>query len=132
MRKLAPRSAHSTCHGTRLAWCSSALTTTASPGPIAPRPQAWATRLMAAVVPLVNTISSVVPPIQRATAARAASKAAVAASDSAWTPRWTLPASTVKTRTTASITACGLSVVEALSRYARRRPWTGTASAGKS
>jgi len=33
-----------------------------------------------------------------------------------WTPRWTLPAWWVNTRTTASITARGLSEVEALSR----------------
>ena len=45
-RSCAPRSSASCCHGTKLAWCSSAVTTISSPARTLARPHAVATRLM--------------------------------------------------------------------------------------
>ena len=67
------------CHGTMLAWCSISVITTASVGPRLAPPQDRATRLMASVTFLVNTISSAEGAFtNRATAVRAASMASVA------------------------------------------------------
>ncbi len=56
-RSSMPRlSSRSICQGTILAWCSSSLISTAWPGFITPRPQEWATRFIASVLFLVNTI----------------------------------------------------------------------------
>ena len=56
-RNRAPVAAHSCCHGTMLAWCSSHEITISSPAPTLARPHACATRLMPSVVPRTNTIS---------------------------------------------------------------------------
>ncbi len=69
-RSVAPVRRHSSCQGTRFAWCSSSVTTTSSPGPSANRSDAgsspsriealdspYATRLIPSVAFLVNTIS---------------------------------------------------------------------------
>ena len=62
-----------------LAWCSISVITTASPGPRLAPPQERATRFMASVTFLVNTISSADGAFtNRATAARAVSMASVA------------------------------------------------------
>jgi hypothetical protein len=85
-----PRSRHTICHGTRLEWCSSSLTTISSPG-WSVRPTAWATRLRDSVVPRVNTISSRVrAPRKARTASRAASYSSVASSPRVWIERCTL------------------------------------------
>jgi hypothetical protein len=56
-RSLAFRSSHSICHGTMLAWCSMAVSSTSSPGPTCWWPQLAATRLIASVALRTNTIS---------------------------------------------------------------------------
>ena len=55
-RSVAPDRSHAICHGTMLAWCSSAETTTSSPAR-SRLANPCATRLMASVVPRVNTTS---------------------------------------------------------------------------
>ncbi len=78
-RSSAPVLAASSCHGTRLEWCSSSLVRIASPGRRFPRPHENDTRLIASVVLRVQTISSVWAALtKRATLARASSKASVA------------------------------------------------------
>ena len=103
-RRVAPVRAHSSCQGTRLAWCSARVTTTSSPSPMMRRragssaaaapppreagrprlacPMARATRLMASVAFLVKTSSLPRAPTKAATASRASSKVAVASSAS--------------------------------------------------
>ena len=56
-RKLAPVRLAMNCHGTKFAWCSSSVTTTASPGPRFSRPHAYATRLSASVALRVKITS---------------------------------------------------------------------------
>ncbi len=81
-RSVAPVRRHSSCHGTRLAWCSISVTTTSSPGPsarcsapgvVAAFPSEYATRLMPSVAFLVSTTSSARAPTNAATVARASS-----------------------------------------------------------
>ena len=80
-RSSMPSSSWSWCQGTMLAWCSSSVSTTASPACRLARPQALATRLSASVAFLVNTTSRECgAPMNRATLARAPSRAAVASS----------------------------------------------------
>ena len=89
--KRAPRSSHSSCHGTMLEWCSIAVISTSSPGCTRQRPNDWATRLMPSVELRVKMISRVDEALKkRRTLPRAASCASVAISLSRWTPRWTL------------------------------------------
>lgn len=75
------------CHGTRLLWCSSSVSTMPSPG--SSRSAQWqnATVFRACVAPLVNTVSSGDAPMKHASVARASSYAAVAAAASACAER---------------------------------------------
>jgi hypothetical protein len=57
-RSTAPVRWATTCQGTMLEWCSATVSTISSPACRVVPPQAWATRLIPAVVPWVNTISS--------------------------------------------------------------------------
>ena len=69
----------SSCHGTRLAWCSISVRTMTSPREMFRRPHEYATRLIASVALRVNTISRRSgAPMNRATVVRAPSYAAVA------------------------------------------------------
>ena len=78
-RRRAPVAWQSCCQGTMLAWCSSQVIRISSPGPTFARPHAWATRLIASVVPRTNTISSLQEACRkRATFSRASSYASVA------------------------------------------------------
>ena len=86
----APFSAQSSCQGTMLEWCSRVVTTTSSPAPTWTRPKVWATRLTASVAPRTKITSRLSALRNLATVARAPSKARVARSDRACTPRWTL------------------------------------------
>ena len=83
-RRVAPVRRHSSCHGTRFAWCSSSVTTISSPGPSTnrsdsgPRPVrieelliAYATRLIPSVAFLTNTSSSGSAPTNAAMRERA-------------------------------------------------------------
>ena len=98
-RNVAPVRRQACCHGTRLAWCSSSVTTTSSParsvyGPAsAPPTPYWlsanATRLRPSVAFRVQTSSSSARPTNAATAARACSYASVASSARVCAPRWT-------------------------------------------
>ena len=84
---LAPVSAATFCHGTRLLWCSISVTTISSPGPTLPRGHEWATRLMASVALRVQMISSGDSALmKRATLARASSNRSVASMLRACTP----------------------------------------------
>ncbi len=56
-RSSIPRSAASSCHGTRFEWCSISVSSRASPDFMFVRPQAWAIRLSASVLLRVNTTS---------------------------------------------------------------------------
>ncbi len=117
-QSLAPVASRTCCQGTMFEWCSSSVITISSPGPSSLRAQAWATRLMASVVPRVQMISSLWRAARNArTRSRAVSKASVARWLSACTPRWTLALLVRSCSATASITALGLCVVAALSRY---------------
>ena len=69
-RSSTPRSGARMCHGTMLAWCSISVSTITSPSWRLARAQLYATRLIASVTFLVNTISLVSPPSRRATLAR--------------------------------------------------------------
>ena len=102
-----------TRQGRKLEWCSSAVTTTSSPG-ASPRP--WATRLTPSVELRVKTISAGEAFRNEATSARAASNASVASSERTCTPRWTLAVWRLYMPTIASMTQRGLGAVEALSR----------------
>ena len=75
---------HSSCHGTRFAWCSSSVTTISSPGSSANRADsgpsavridafenAYATRLIPSVAFFVNTTSFGSAPTNAAIRARA-------------------------------------------------------------
>ena len=74
MRNTAPFSAASTCHGTRLLWCSICVTTISSPGPMFWRAHVFATRLIDSVALRVQITHSGEPaPMNRATLARASS-----------------------------------------------------------
>jgi hypothetical protein len=65
---------------TKLAWWSIAVTTTSSPGPTFARPQLPAARFIASVVPRTKSRQSAsARPQKRATRARAAAYASVAA-----------------------------------------------------
>ena len=57
IRKVAPLSAATFCHGTKLEWCSIGVTMISSPGPMCSCAHVWATRLMDSVVFRVQTIS---------------------------------------------------------------------------
>ena len=73
MRSSTPCASRSICQGTRLAWCSISLTSTACPGFSTPRPKEWATRLMAWVEPVpVSTISRSSAAFRKRAAARRA------------------------------------------------------------
>src|ERR1700730_2253304 len=73
-RNVAPVRRASSCHGTRLAWCSSSVVTITSPGPTARSkrlsPSTYDTRLSASVAVLVNTNSSASAPTKAATSER--------------------------------------------------------------
>ena len=72
---VAPVSAASCCHGTRFAWCSISVERIRSPAATFVRPQLRATRLIASVALRTKTTSrGLGAPMNRATAARAASK----------------------------------------------------------
>jgi hypothetical protein len=97
-RRLAPVRSHSNCHGTMFEWCSISEITISSPGPrrnrssFAADENACATRLIASVEFLVNTISSAdAAPTNAATFARAPSYASVDSVPSVCTDRATLP-----------------------------------------
>ena len=76
---VAPVCAHTSCHGTRLLWCSSTETTTSSPGRKLATPQLYATRLIASDAFRVKTISRSVRALTSlATLTLAASYASVA------------------------------------------------------
>ena len=84
---VAPVRRASSCHGTRLAWCSSSVITMVSPSPTAnsparESPSTYATRFNASVAFLVNAISSLSAPTKAAMASRADSYASVASSAS--------------------------------------------------
>ena len=63
----------SSCHGTRLEWCSISVITIRSPGPTFAAPQLYATRLIASVALRVKIVSPGVEPANAATLARAVS-----------------------------------------------------------
>ena len=89
-RSSTPFSAASMCHGTMLAWCSSSVSTTASPSPRLARPHVLATRLMASVAFLANTTSALLGALMNAfTLSRAPSRPAVASLASWYEPRCT-------------------------------------------
>jgi hypothetical protein len=70
----APVCSHTSCQGTMLEWCSMVLSRISSPAASRGRPQLCATRLIASVVPRVNTISSARAALRkRCTVARAPS-----------------------------------------------------------
>ena len=72
-----------------LAWCSSQLMTISSPAPTWRRPQLWATRLMASVVPRANTMFFDDGAFRkRRTVSRAPSYASVARAASVCAARW--------------------------------------------
>ena len=78
-RSVAPVRWHTSCHGTRLEWCSRTLTTTSSPGPRFSIPQVYATRLIASLALRVKTIwRSDFALTKLATLTRASSYASVA------------------------------------------------------
>ncbi|MNR37027.1 hypothetical protein D3C85_1550110 [compost metagenome] len=86
----APLRSRSRCHGTMLEWCSISVTMISSPGSML-RPMPLATRLIASVPPLVQTMFSPEGAFRkRATISRAASNASVASFDRVCRPRWTL------------------------------------------
>ena len=80
------------CHGTKLEWCSSSVTTTTSPGPRLERPHAYATRFSASVALRVKIDLALRGALmKRAIFRRAPSKAVGRALRGAYTPRWTFP-----------------------------------------
>ena len=89
-RTVAPVMPATICHGTVLEWCSIIDTTISSPSRNSRTPQAHATRLMASVAFLVNTVASRGWLTRRATASRPASKRSVASAAISYTPRCTL------------------------------------------
>ena len=90
-RSVAPVRSQASCHGTMFEWCSIAEISTSSPAERLAWPQLCATRLIPSVALRVKTIScGWAAPRNAAASVRAASNAAVARSDSMWTPRWTL------------------------------------------
>mmetsp|Transcript_55062 Transcript_55062/g.154908 ORF Transcript_55062/g.154908 Transcript_55062/m.154908 type:complete len:223 (-) Transcript_55062:153-821(-) len=90
-RSLAPTSAASCCHGTRLEWCSMTVSRISSPALIFALAQVRATKLMASVAFRVNTTSAGSPaPMKLATFARAPSKASVERIARVCMPRCTL------------------------------------------
>mmetsp|Transcript_36924 Transcript_36924/g.91224 ORF Transcript_36924/g.91224 Transcript_36924/m.91224 type:complete len:236 (-) Transcript_36924:550-1257(-) len=90
-RITAPVLAATSCHGTRLLWCSSTDSTISSPGLRLAMPHVYATRLMASLALRVNTISRSVDAFTNfATLVRAASYASVALPLRKCTPRCTL------------------------------------------
>ena len=122
-RSVAPVRSHNSCHGTMFEWCSISEITISSPGPrrnrgSSARPEnACATRLIASVEFLPNTISSApAAPTNAATFARAASYAPVASVPSVCTERDTLPLCRSWCSRMASSTWRGFCEVLALSR----------------
>ena len=105
-RSTAPVLSHSSCQGTRFAWCSISVTTISSPGTSTNRSapsgsgapcaffavaelNAWVTRFNDSVALRVNTSSWARPPTNPAMTARADSKASVACSARKCAPRCT-------------------------------------------
>mmetsp|Transcript_13662 Transcript_13662/g.57086 ORF Transcript_13662/g.57086 Transcript_13662/m.57086 type:complete len:205 (+) Transcript_13662:589-1203(+) len=90
-RSTQPVRSATSCHGTRLEWCSITVSTTSSPSSRLSSPHAYATRLMASLALRVHTISrSDVAFTKVATLPRAASYSSVARAARACTPRCTL------------------------------------------
>ena len=79
------------CQGTMLLWCSIVLIITSSPACISCWQKEDATKLMASVVPRVNTISCVLSALMnRRTVSRLSSNISVATTERWCTPRCTL------------------------------------------
>ena len=86
----APRSWHSSCHGTTFEWCSIAVISTTSPAPTCSRAQVKRTRLIASVALRTNTISPGRAPTSSATLRRPPSYSSSASAASTCMLRWTL------------------------------------------
>mmetsp|Transcript_18993 Transcript_18993/g.61928 ORF Transcript_18993/g.61928 Transcript_18993/m.61928 type:complete len:234 (+) Transcript_18993:447-1148(+) len=90
-RSLAPFLAATSCHGTRLLWCSATDRTTSSPSCKLASPHVYANKLMASLALRTNTISrSLGALMNRATFSRACSYMVVANALKWCTPRCTL------------------------------------------
>src|SRR3954452_3368110 len=120
-RSVAPVRSQSSCHGTRLEWCSISDTTISSPGPSDRNgPDVYATRLIASDEFLVKTTSSGDDaPMNEATFARAPSYAEVDSVPRVCTDRETLALCRSWYSRSTSSTWRGFCEVFALSRYTR-------------
>src|SRR3954452_16492845 len=120
-RSVAPVRSQSSCHGTRLEWCSISDTTISSPGPSDRNgPDEYATRLIASDEFLVKTTSSGDDaPMNAATFARAPSYAEVDSVPRVCTDRETLELCRSWYSRSTSSTWRGFCEVFALSRYTR-------------